>query len=395
MNLDAKLELLADAARFDVCDSFSQTGRRYTPKRALLNNDLIVDGRNARSRPLFQVLMSNSCAWNCAYCPLRAANDVPRAALEPDELARIFLPRYESGAVQGLFLSTAVDNGVSRAVQRMLDGVELLRVYHRYDGYVHVKLLPGATRDDIERAAWLADRLSLNLEAPGPEHLQRISPERNWRMDLIERLLWARDWQRTAGRLSAGLATQFVVGAAGERDRDLLLTGAWLYRELDLRRVYFGAFRPVVGTPLEEREPTPFIRVQRVHQADWLARSYGFDVRELPFSADGDLPLHLDPKLAWALKHPEYFPVEINAAPPETLLRVPGFGPVSVARIVRLRRAYPFRTPEQLAKLSSQAGRARDFVTLDGRFFGRDEQSLQRHYAPRGPTVAEQLRLWD
>jgi predicted DNA-binding helix-hairpin-helix protein len=254
-----------------------------------------------------------------------------------------------------------------------------------------VKLLPGTAASDVERAAGLADRVSLNLEAPGPEFLARISPERSWALDMVERLRWARDWQR-AGAIGSGLATQFVVGAAGERDKDLLGAGGWLYSELGLRRIYFGAFRPSPGTPMEQAERTPQARVLRLQQADWMLRQYGFHQAEMPFDGGGDLPLHLDPKLAWALAHPERFPVELNRAGPELLLRVPGLGPVSVERILKLRRLHQFRELSHLASLGPQAAKARDFVTLDGRFFGRQRAELERAYAPR--PVAEQLTLW-
>jgi predicted DNA-binding helix-hairpin-helix protein len=390
MELDAKLDLLGDAAQYDLCATFARGGRRFAPKNPTWAAPE-ADEPDRRGRPVFRLLMSSQCAWNCAYCPLRADNDLPRAALEPQELAAAFLPRYEAGAVQGLFVSTAVHGGVGEAVGRMLDGVEHLRTQHAYSGYVHVKLLPGTPPSDLERAARLADRLSLNLEAPSAAHLARISPERNWYADLVERLVWARDWQR-AGALPAGMATQFVVGAAGEHDNDLLGTGSWLYRDLGLRRVYFGAFRPVPGTPLADADRTPQARVQRLQQADWMLRQYGFGHAELPFDGDGDLPLHLDPKLAWALAHPEQFPVELNLAGPEQLLRVPGIGPISVERILRLRRIHPFRDLEHLRSLGTQAAKARDFVTLDGRFFGRPRAELERIYAPH--PVAEQLPLF-
>lgn len=386
MELDAKLDLLAEAARYDLCAS-APSGRRFTPQQLVPTED----GPGQRARPVFRVLMSSNCVWNCAYCPLRAANDTPRASLAPEELAAAFLPRHRAGTVQGLFVATAVYDGVDHAVGRMLDGVELLRRQHGYTGYVHVKLLPGTAAAEVERAARLADRLSLNLEAPSASHLARISPERSWHGDLMARLVWAREWQR-AGALPAGTATQFVVGAAGERDRELLSTGSWLYRELGMRRVYFGAFRPIAGTPLAGAAATPLVRVQRLQQADWMLRQYGFGDRELPFDDAGDLPLHLDPKLAWALANPACFPIELNTAAPEQLLRVPGLGPLSVARILRLRRINPFRELRHLTSLSSQAARARDFVTLDGRFFGRSPVELARLYAPR--PIVEQLPLF-
>ncbi|HWQ13242.1 MAG TPA: helix-hairpin-helix domain-containing protein [Roseiflexaceae bacterium] len=394
MDIEAKLEILAPAARFDACDTFSQGGRRYTPKKAAWDAGGIVadSGPDGRALPTFRILMSSRCEWNCAYCPLRAGNDAPRAALEPEDLARAFLPRFERGVAQGLFVSTGVDGAAHTATGRMLDGVELLRTRHEYRGYVHVKLLPGAPRHEVERAARLADRLSINMELPSAERLATVSPERDWAGDIVQRLLWARDWQR-AGLLPSGIATQFVVGAAGESDRELLLTTTWLYRELELRRVYFGAFRPAPGTPLEGAAPTPFVREQRLKEADWLLRHYGFAQAELPYGTDDNLPLHQDPKLAWALAHPERFPVEINSAGQEDLLRVPGLGPLSVRRILRLRRDGRFRDPAQLAALGAAAARARDFVTLDGRFFGRDAGARARHYAARAP-IAEQLTLW-
>jgi len=394
MDLEQKLDILAPAARFDACDSFSQGGRRYTPKKAVWDHAGIATdgGPDGKARPVFRTLMSSKCQWNCAYCPLRSGNDTPRAALTPEELAKVFLPRYERGAVQGLFLSTGVDGDANGATAQMLDGVEHLRTHHQYSGYVHLKLLPGASISEVERAARLADRLSLNLEAPSQERLRRISPERDWASDLITRLAWARDWQR-AGLIKSGLATQFVVGAAGESDRELLLTTAWLYRELDVRRVYFGAFRPAIGTPLAEQAPTPFVREQRLKEADWLLRNYDFTTAELPYDSSGDLPLHIDPKLAWALAHPERFPIELNTADEAELLRVPGLGPISIRRIVRLRREYRFRDPSHLKGLGGAAARAQDFVMFNGRFFGRDALARQRYYAPRGPLV-EQLTLW-
>jgi predicted DNA-binding helix-hairpin-helix protein len=405
VDLEQKLEILAPAARFDACDTFSKSGRRYTPKKAVWPGPEVANesGPDGKMLPTFRVLMSSRCEWNCAYCPLRSAMDGPRAALSPEELASLFMPRVERGAVQGLFLSTGVDGDAHQATARMLDGVEHLRGQHRYGGYVHIKLLPGTARHEVERAARLADRLSINLEAPSAERLAQISPERNWLSDLVERLVWMREWQREGRRirlgereattLASGLATQFVVGAAGESDRELLTATSWLYRDLELRRVYFGAFRPAQGTPLAGQDPTPFVREQRLREADWLLRNYGFTTPELPYETGGDLPLHIDPKLAWALAHPERFPMEINQASSEELLRIPGIGPLAVKRIVRLRRETRFSAPEHLAALGTAAGRARDFVTLNGRFFGRDAAARSRHYAPRGP-IAEQLTLW-
>jgi predicted DNA-binding helix-hairpin-helix protein len=393
-DLETKLGLLAESARFDLCNTYSQAGRKYKPAPEWVAQE--QETPQGRGRPLLRVLMSSRCSWNCAYCPLRADNDGPRATLEPEELAEAFLPRFEQGAVEGLFLSTAVDGSVGASMQRMLDGVELLRTRHQFSGYVHVKLLAGADVSDVERAARLADRVSLNLEVPRAEQLQRLAPERDWQRDMLQRLLWARDWQRD-GALGAGLATQFVVGAADERDRELLTTSAWLYRDLELRRVYFGPFRPQIGTPLAAQARTPQLRITRLQQADWMIRQYGFALDELPYSTAGDLPLAVDPKIGWALAHPEFFPLEINRAGRSQLLRVPGLGPLGVARILRLRKIHPFREAAHLRVLGTQALRALDYVTLDGRYFGRGPQGLAREAArlTGEQPHAEQLGLWE
>jgi predicted DNA-binding helix-hairpin-helix protein len=402
MNLEEKLDILAPAARFDACESHAQPGKRYTPRRPAWGDGPIVAESGPDGRPVttFRVLLSSRCAWSCPYCPLRAAADLPRAALEPEELAAAFLPRVQRGAAQGLFLSTGVDGDVSAANDRMIDATEHLRTRHDYQGYVHLKLLPGASSAHIERAAQLADRLSINLEAPSAARLRQISPERDWAADLIAPLLNARAWahgerQRTgSGGLRAGLATQFVVGAAGEPDSELLSAAQWLYRDLDLRRVYFGAFRPAPGTPLAAREPTPFIRQRRLNEADWLLRHYDFRPDELAYEPSGDLALHIDPKVAWALAHPERFPIEINTATEPLLLRVPGLGPLGVRRILRLRHSGRFQHPADLKALGTAAQRAIDFVLLDGRFFGRGPAALAWHYRRKTP-IAEQLTLWE
>ena len=402
MELEQKLEILAPAARFDACESHAQPGKRYAPQRPAWGLGPIVaeSGPDGRALPTFRVLLSSRCQWSCPYCPLRAESDLPRAALTPEELAAAFLPRVQRGAAQGLFLSTGVDGDPVAANDRMLDATEHLRTAHDYRGYVHLKLLPGASDAHIERAAQLADRLSINLEAPSAARLRQISPQRDWAADLIAPLSAARAWQRAerqrgpSGGLKAGLSTQFVVGAAGEPDRELLSAAQWLYRDLDLRRVYFGAFRPAQGTPLQAREPTPFIRERRLREADWLLRHYDFRPDELAYEPSGDLALHVDPKVAWALAHPERFPLEINTADEPLLLRVPGLGPLGARRILRLRRSGRFRQPEDLKPLGAAAGRALDFLLLDGRFFGRGPQALALHYRRKAP-IAEQLSLWE
>lgn len=387
MDTEQKLELLADDARFEACDSF--TPRKRKARRAGPGMQM-TQGPDGKPMALFRLLQSNRCEWDCPYCPLRRSNDIERAALEPEELATIFLQRHEQGEAQGLFLSSAVDGGVRPAMARMLDTLEVLRVRYAYAGYIHLKLMPGARADEVERAATLADRLSINLEAPNGERMQRISPERAWR-SILDPMTHARE-QQESGLLRSGQATQLVVGASGESDREIFDAATRMYREFKLRRVYFNAFRAQPNTPMAEHPSTPFVRQQRLQEADWLLRHYGFKPAELPFEDDGNLPLQLDPKFAWAVQHPEQFPIEVQTADREQLLRVPGIGPISVERILALRAMTRFRDPQQLRKLGVVIDRARHFVTINGRFFGGDAAQVIARLRAR--PIVEQLSLF-
>jgi putative DNA modification/repair radical SAM protein len=387
MDAEHKLELLTDDARFESCDSFTPRKRKGKSAGPGITNTRGADGK---PMTLFRLLQSNSCEWDCPYCPLRRSNDIERATLEPEELANLFMQRHEQGEVQGLFLSSAVAGGVRSAMARMLDTVELLRVRFAYTGYVHMKLMPGARADEVERAATLADRVSINLEAPNGERMRRISPQRGW-STVLEPMAHARD-QQEEGNLPSGQATQFVVGASGESDREIFDATTRMYQEFKLRRVYFNAFRPQRGTPMEDHTATPIMRQQRLQEADWLLRHYGFKASELPFEADDNLPLQLDPKFAWALRHPERFPIEIQTADREELLRVPGIGPIGVERILAMRRSVRFRELQHLRKLGVVVDKARHFITLDGRFFGNDTAQVVARLRAR--PVVEQLSLW-
>ncbi len=384
MDTEAKLHLLSDDARFESCDNFTP---RRTRRRTSSKAGRVAEGP---ATSLFRVLQSNSCEWDCPYCPLRRSNDVPRATLEPEELAHLFMARFEAGAVDGLFLSSGVDGGLRPAMARMLDTVELLRVRYSYTGYVHLKLMPGARPDEIDRAATLADRVSINLEAPNGERLKQIAPDRRW-ASILEPMKYVRDAQQE-GQLPAGQATQLVVGAAGESDREVVAAATRMYNEFAMRRVYFNAFRPQPGTPMAGHDPTPLVRQQRLQEADWLLRHYGFKPTELPFDDEDNLPLQMDPKFAWALAHPECFPIEVNTAERAELLRVPGIGPVSLERILAMRRSVRFREVDHLRKLGVVAEKARHFLLFDGRFFGDDREAVSARLRSR--PVVEQLTLW-
>ena len=392
MELERKLDILAPAASYEACDTHAVSGRRYQAKRARWSDTPLGSEHDAGGtrRPVLRLLTSASCVFNCPYCPLRSDNDVPRASLTPDEVAQSVAPQLQAHGA-GLLLSSAVDGSPDSSAGVLVDSAQLLRRTHDYRGYIHLKLPPGVSHAVVEAAARVADRLSLNIEVPSAAHQLRLDASRDWRRDVVARLTWMRDVHR-AGLLKAGIATQFVVGAAGESDAELLRATQWLHHELSVTRVYYGAFQPVAGTPMAHLPRTPQVRGQRLLQADWLLRHYGFGADELPFDASDQLPLSHDPKLAWALRHPEYFPIEINTAAPEQLLRIPGLGPLSIKRILRLRTVGRVREPAHLAVLGAAAQRVVDFVTFDGRFYGVGAQWRHaRHVAAR--PVVEQLVL--
>ncbi len=393
MNLDQKLDILVPAAAYDACDTHAVAGRRYTSKRATwrdvpIGSETMADGKR---RPVVQLLQSAECVYDCPYCPLRQGNDVPRATLTPDELAAVAAPQLKHHDA-GLLLSSGVAGSPDAAAGALVDGAAILRRKHAFAGYLHLKLPPGVSHAVIEAAARVADRLSLNIEVPSAEHQATLDPQRDWRRDVVARLAWMRDFKQ-AGMLKAGIATQFVVGAAGESDRELIMATQWLHQELDVSRVYYAPLQPLAGTPFASHARTPQVRGQRLLQADWLLRHYRFGAAELAFDEQHNLALAHDPKLAWALHHPEYFPVELNTADYYQLLRVPGLGPLSAKRIMRLRTTGRLREPAHLVILGSAVVRIVDFVTFDGRFFG-EGATLRKARRDAKKPIAEQLKLW-
>jgi predicted DNA-binding helix-hairpin-helix protein len=273
---------------------------------------------------------------------------------------------HRKGLAQGLFLTSGVPGRAVRATDRMLATLELLRRREGFRGYVHVKLLPGAETSQVEAAARWANRISVNLEAPTDAHVRILAKEKDFSGDLLPKLELAGRLLRERGD-AAGTTTQFVVGAAGERDREILGVVAGLERRRLLHHAHFSAFQPVVGTPMEGHEATPAARELRLYQAEHLLRQYGFAYEELPFEGDGNLPLEDDPKTAWAEAHPERFPVELQTAPYEMLLRIPGIGPRTARTLVVERRRSVLKERRDLARAGVDVVRAGYFLTLRGR----------------------------
>jgi putative DNA modification/repair radical SAM protein len=368
-----KAKLLGQAAQYDTCavcgvDSHKKRddlGRWIYPAKL----------PNGRTLLMLKILQTNVCKYDCLYCNNRRSADVPRTAFQPDELARLFMDMVGRGQVFGLFLSSGVAGSADHTMGRMIDTATILRQRYGFRGYLHLKVLPGTSQATVEQAVLLADRVSVNLEAPSARHLTRIGPDKDFETGIRTRQHWIHEaaqagpeHSRRGGRLlSAGQTTQLVVGASGESDREILTTVDELYRQVGLRRAYYSAFQPVPGTPLESHPPTPLDREHRLYQADWLRRQYGFSFDELVFDHGGNLPPEGDPKLLWARAHPERFPIEVNTASHTDLLRIPGIGPRTASRIVQERCRGRLRAPEHLKALGAVVGRALPYVLLDGR----------------------------
>jgi putative DNA modification/repair radical SAM protein len=367
-----KVEVLGRAAQYDVCGEACGTdaSRVRDSLGHWIYPAVMPDGKQVK---LLKVLQTNVCEKNCAYCGVRAGRDVRRISFGPDELARVFDQMVHSRLVEGLFLSSGVCGNAQRTMDRMLATVELIRRRYQFRGYVHLKLLPGITRAQVERAGQIAQRVSVNLEAPNSQRLSQIAPFKQ-PDELLNPMRWAAEFIRADRRsggekrwASAGQTTQFVVGPAQESDREILTTVSYLYNKLGLHRAYYSAFQPVPGTPLEDHPFTPAWREHRLYQSDFLFRQYDFNLDELVFDEQDHLHREADPKAMWALAHPEFFPIEVNHASRKALLRVPGIGPRSVTRILRARQESCFRTLNGLKKTGAVAQRAAPFILLDGR----------------------------
>ncbi|HYS17079.1 MAG TPA: radical SAM protein [Candidatus Binatia bacterium] len=348
------------------------------------------------STRLMRVMQTNACSLSCGYCPTFCGGKVRRTYLSPEEVARVFMDAHRGGLADGLFLTSGVPGRPAKMTDRMLAAVDLLRRREGFRGYVHLKLLPGAEPAQVETAVRLASRVSVNLEAPGAAYVRALAREKDFAGDLLPnlelagRLMLERQRDAAPAKVAAvGTTTQFVVGAAGEPDRDILGLVARLERQRLLHHAHFSAFQPVVGTPLEGRRPTPAARELRLYQAEHLLRQYGFGYEELIFGADGNLSLHDDPKTAWALAHPERFPIEVSRAPYEVLLRVPGIGPATARALVAERRHSVIRWSGDLRAAGVDVSRAAWFLTLRGRRLASSPEPRQLRLFPHGEHLTQ------
>lgn len=322
---------------------------------------------------LLKTLLTSACERDCFYCPFRARRNFRRATFKPHEMAAVFSQMHRAGVAEGLFLSSGVAGGGVRTQDQLIDTATILRRRHAYRGYLHLKMMPGTERDQVLRSMQLADRLSVNLEAPNTERLRRLAPGKIFLEELLQPLKWAHELRQSLAperfglRRWPSLVTQFVVGGAGEDDLEILSTTHALTRQLKLGRVYFSAFSPVPDTPLENHPPEDPWREHRLYQASFLMRDYGFELEDMPFTQSGRLPLDRDPKQAWAEENLVGSRVEIHQAEPAELLRVPGIGPKGAAAIVAARRQARLRDIGDLRRLGVLADRAAPYILIGGR----------------------------
>ena len=328
---------------------------------------------NGQTIPLLKTMQTSVCENNCNYCCFRSGRDLPRASLTPDEMADAIVKLSDAGIAKGVFLSSGIVNGGIRTQDRIIATAEVLRNRYHYPHYIHLKIMPGAEKDQIFRAMQLADRVSINLEGPNETSLSRLAPRKAFLDQLItplkiieqirrsnpSHLAWKNTWPTSC--------TQFVVGAVGETDLDLLQTTDNLRTHFKIARAYFSKFSPVLDTPFENLPPANLWRSNRLYQAFYLLRDYQFTLEDIEFSPSGHLDLRKDPKLAWAENHLQYQPVEVNSADYEQLIKIPGIGPQIARKIILSRRYGKIRDISDLRKFGVSTKRAARFVLLDGR----------------------------
>jgi predicted DNA-binding helix-hairpin-helix protein len=353
------------------CPKISPTTHQSTKLRhePLVSEAVMPNGKRMR---MLKTLLTSACERNCYYCPFRAGRDFRRATLKPDEMARVFMGMHAAGLVQGMFLSSGVAGGGVRTQDQILDTAEILRYRKGFGGYLHLKLMPGAEKAQVERAMQIANRVSINLEAPNPGRLESLAPRKTFLEELLQPLRWVQEIRQKQIAPNAwnqrwpSSTTQFVVGAAGESDRELLKTTSYLFKTLGLKRVYYSPFRPISDTPLENLTPASIKREQRLYQASFLLRDYGYALEDISLDEEGHLPLNKDPKLYWAEKNLAERPMEINLASRADLLHIPGIGPRGVRSIMAARKGGVLRELDDLKKIGVNASRAAPYILLNG-----------------------------
>ena len=419
MDLLEKLTVLTDAAKYDAACTSSGVRRGFQPGK-IGNTTSSIAGcchsfsADGRCITLLKVLMTNSCVYDCRYCVNRRSNDTRRAAFTPKELAELTIQFYRRNYIEGLFLSSGVLRSPDYTTEQMIEALRILREDYGFNGYIHANAIPGTSPELVYWLGLLADRLSVNIELPSEQGLRSLAPDKS-RSAILRPMGLIRDQARQSKSelakykhapafAPAGQSTQLIVGATQDTDRHILHLTESLYAKYRLKRVFYSAYVPIVESSLLPSLDTkpPLLREHRLYQADWLLRFYGFRAEELLDEQHPDFNPRIDPKCFWAICHPEQFPVEIMRAEYETLLRVPGIGPVSARRIVSARRVSHLRY-EDLSRLGVVLKRAQFFITCGGRMRSglrfsagtllRQLEAVERGQLPQ--AEAQQLSLFD
>ena len=417
MELLDKLTILADAAKYDAACTSSGLDRAGRPgglRSTLAAGCCHSFSADGRCVTLLKVLMTNRCVYDCKYCVNRRSNEAKRAMFTPEELADLTIQFYRRNYIEGLFLSSGVYRSPDYTTELMIRALRILREEYRFNGYIHAKAIPGTSPELVYRLGLLADRLSVNIELPSEQGLRSLAPDKS-RSAILRPMGLIRDQARQSKSelakykhapafAPAGQSTQLIVGATQDTDRHILHLTESLYAKYRLKRVFYSAYVPIVESSLLPSLDTkpPLLREHRLYQADWLLRFYGFRAEELLDEQHPDFNPRIDPKCFWAICHPEQFPVEIMRAEYETLLRVPGIGPVSARRIVSARRVSHLRY-EDLSRLGVVLKRAQFFITCGGRMRSglrfsagtllRQLEAVERGQLPQ--AEAQQLSLFD
>lgn len=394
MNFDRikeKLSILSDAAKYDVSCASSGSNRKNTNRGLGDSSGMGIchtyteDGRCVS---LLKILLTNHCIFDCAYCTSRRSNDVKRAAFTVQEVVDLTMNFYRRNYIEGLFLSSGIFKDADYTMERLVQIAKKLRTEHKFNGYIHLKAIPGASKELMNLAAMYADRLSVNIELPTIEGLKKLAPEKNREdmerpmMDLKNGIQLYKEEKKSFKKAPlfapAGQSTQMVVGASGESDMQILYTAKYFYHTYHLKRVYYSGYVPISDDSRlpSKNTPVPMVRENRLYQTDWLLRFYGFDVREIVNPDYPDLPLDMDPKLAWALRNPAFFPVDINTADVWMIYRVPGIGVGSAQKIMKARKFQSLRL-EHLKSFGIALNRAQYFIrTADNYSFKKEVDPL-------------------
>ena len=366
MNLE-KLRALGESAKYDLCNYVSGNIETYAEgKIPGVYNSTSPSGH---CMPIFKVLMTNKCSNDCKYCMNNTKNKLERYEYEPEELSRLFLDYYNKRYVEGLFLSSGIRDEIDPSMEKEIEVARILRDYG-YDGYIHLKIIPGTSFDLIKRAMKLADRVSINIESATPDGLEEITTTKNFKIDILRRMKWINNLSKKDATLApSGQTTQFIVGATDETDEEFLKRTKWLHDKFEIRRSYFSAFNPLKDTPLENRDEPHPMRTARLYQADFLLNSYKFRLDELIFDENGNIETEIDPKYSFAMNNMDLFPIDVNESSFNELIRVPGIGKISAKRIITLRkRGMKISELEELKNLGVAVKRAEPFIKLNNSY---------------------------